>query len=226
MAGQNNFLVWNPSAANQENDSAFSGDSQRINGAADPSEFASSLANKLFYQVSLWVAAEALMLSGKGYSPVDGTSPFTAAATPAPGTPEANLAGVLANILTNADMPSIITNVFAGSAFSMAANGYVKLPPVLGSLIVQWGRSGAFPTGSNVSTVTISFAASGGVLFPNSAFVAVTNADNLASSGFHGLSLSVTALSTSGMTISADTCGGSGNPIQNTVHAYWVAIGY
>ena len=149
MAGETDFLVWNPSAANQENDSTYSGDSQRISGAATPSEFAAPLANKLFYQTSLMVASLAQMLAAKGFSPVDGTTPLTAASAPSSGTPEANLAAVLANILTVADSATIIGLVFAGAAFGSNSNGYyLKLPPSLGTYIIQWGIS---PSGTSVT---------------------------------------------------------------------------
>src|SRR5580698_7300430 len=91
-----NFLQWNPTGANQENDSTYAGDSQRSGGAGSGSIFASALANKLFYQLALFVCAFATMLTNKGYAPNDGSSSF--------GTALANLVAVLNHVITDADL--------------------------------------------------------------------------------------------------------------------------
>lgn len=96
MPGSTNFLQWNPNAINQETDTAYNGDSMRSGGAPANAIFASPLANKGFYQWSIFVAAFAQMLATKGYSPNDGS------ATPASAL--ANLEAVLANVMTQADM--------------------------------------------------------------------------------------------------------------------------
>jgi|SRR6185312_1476967 len=96
MPGATNFLQWNPNALNQETDTAYSGDSVRSGGAPANAIFASALANKAFYQWSIWIAAMANMMANKGYSPNDGS------ATPASAL--ANLEAVLANIMTQVDM--------------------------------------------------------------------------------------------------------------------------
>jgi len=84
-----NFQQWNPTASNQESDAAYTSDAQRVGGASS-GEFPSQLANKLFYQLSTFIAALGQMLSTKGYA----TSDVDISA----------LAAVLANLITNADL--------------------------------------------------------------------------------------------------------------------------
>jgi hypothetical protein len=90
MSGTSNFQQWNPNATNQETDSQYTSDAMRTGGAADPSIFPSATANKLFYQVSTFAAAFAQALANKGYSLSDANL--------------SNLAAVLANVMTQADM--------------------------------------------------------------------------------------------------------------------------
>lgn len=92
MSGSSNFLVFNPTQANQETDAAYAADSQRASGAGTGSILPSQLANKLFNQTSVMVAALGLMLANKGYNVSDAS--------------ESALAAVLANIQTNADLRS------------------------------------------------------------------------------------------------------------------------
>jgi hypothetical protein len=99
---QTNFLQFNPTATNQENDAAFAADSTRSGGIAFDQIMSSLLGNKALYQPSTMAAALAWMMVRKGYSPVDGTSPFTASGTPSAAV--TNLAAVLANILTLEDI--------------------------------------------------------------------------------------------------------------------------
>jgi hypothetical protein len=96
------FLQWNPNANNQETDAAYAADAQRSGGAADPSVFASTLANKAFFQWSIFIKALAESLAAKGYSLSDGAT--------VPGTALANLQTVMANILTEADLITIFNN--------------------------------------------------------------------------------------------------------------------
>jgi hypothetical protein len=131
MPAQTDFLQWNPNATNQESDAAYAADGQRSGGASNPSVFSSLTANKAFYQWSTMVQALAWMLVQKGYSPVDGTSPLTASGTPS--TAVTNLANVLSNIFTKADLqfpivngvPVTVTNPGAGTH-----NGQVVTIPV------------------------------------------------------------------------------------------------
>src|SRR5271169_1081508 len=90
MAGSSNFQQWNPGLANQENDAQYTANTQRSGGAvAGPTPFPSVTANKLFYQLSIFVAAFAQMLANKGFTVSDAN--FT------------NLVAELANVITTAD---------------------------------------------------------------------------------------------------------------------------
>ena len=120
-----NFIEINPSATNTENDSAYQSDGFVLDGAVVNSFFDSATANKFFVQVSRMMAAWAKMMVNKGYSPVDGTTPFTANSSFS--TAVTNLATVLANIVTLADLI-----VSAGS-------GTVQFGPAVGNLTLQWG---------------------------------------------------------------------------------------
>jgi hypothetical protein len=156
MAGSTNFQQWNPGAANQESDAAYTADSLRSGGAGVDNIFPSATANKLFYQLSTFVAAFCQMMSNKGYVVSDANL--------------ATLTTVLANVLTNADtkLPLIsvsfgTTPVFnAGNAngFDMVLTGNVTSSTITGMQIGQiiyfvltqdsvGGRTFAAPTGVN-----------------------------------------------------------------------------
>lgn len=64
-----NFVQWNPSATNQQNDTAYATSASA--GAATNSIFASTVANKLFYQVTTFVTAFATTLSNLGFTVTD-----------------------------------------------------------------------------------------------------------------------------------------------------------
>jgi hypothetical protein len=130
MPGTNNFLQFNPGAANQEVDGAYAADSVRTGGIAFNQTIASLLSNKMFYQWSTMVAALAQMMANKGYNVLDAN--ITA------------LEGVLANLLTSADS-LIVASLFGSSS------GYIKFGPAFGGLIVQWGLTSAFAP--NTTTV-------------------------------------------------------------------------
>ena len=98
MPGTNNLIQWNPTQANQENDAAYAADTQRLNGAANPSQFASALANKAFYQWSTFVAAFGQMMATKGFNMSDANI--------------ATLAATLAHVLTDVDIAAIIATYF------------------------------------------------------------------------------------------------------------------
>jgi hypothetical protein len=108
MSGSTNFLQINPNATNQESDAAYASDTQRSGGMVS-GVFASILANKIFYQMSIFVTAMCHMLTGKNYSPNDGSA--------SPGTALSALTTILSNILTNYDRP-----LFNGPAAVGGAN--------------------------------------------------------------------------------------------------------
>lgn len=97
MSGSTNFLVLNPTCANQEADATYASDATRTGGYVTNQIVPSPLLNKFSYQASIMAAALAGMLTAKNYSPNDGSA--------SPGTALATLEAVLANILTNFDRP-------------------------------------------------------------------------------------------------------------------------
>lgn len=123
-----NFLQFNPSLINAESDSAYSADSLRTGGIPSAAIFPSTLANKLFYQSSTFVAAFCQMLVNKGLSPSDANV--------------ANLAALLANVRLASDfLTSIITIAYATSVtfpagtsaqFDLALTGNVTASALTG----------------------------------------------------------------------------------------------
>lgn len=63
-----NYLQWNPTAANQEDDAAYLADSQRSGGATNPSIFNALLANKAFFQWSTFATAFAQAAVALGFN--------------------------------------------------------------------------------------------------------------------------------------------------------------
>lgn len=97
-----NFLQFDPNQNNMESDPAYFSDLLRKNGANPGDILPSIMDNKFMYQVSTMCYALATMLSNKGYTVNDA--------------PASSLVSVLANMMTNADMPnSIVTVPYATS---------------------------------------------------------------------------------------------------------------
>ena len=97
MAGSSNFLVHNPTCANQESDATYAADATRVNGIQFNQIMPSGWMNKLWYQCALMVAALAQMLANKGFTVNDGSA--------SPSTAFAGLVAVLSSILTTSDIP-------------------------------------------------------------------------------------------------------------------------
>lgn len=110
MSGSSNFLQWNPSQANQETDSTYNADSQRVGGAADNTPFPAELANKLFYQLSTGIAALMQMMAAKGFNCQD--------------TNLGTLASVLSAIVTTADLKSGVQVLSWSSTVTCDAGRY------------------------------------------------------------------------------------------------------
>ena len=113
MAGSTNVLIWNPTGANQETDTAYKADSQRSGGATDPSLFDAALANKLFFQATTFLYGLFTAFANKGFSTSDASAPA--------------LVAQCANFLTTADVkPSLIYVLFSSSlVFDCSkANGF------------------------------------------------------------------------------------------------------
>lgn len=90
MAGSTNILIWNPAQNSQESDGNYATDTQRVNGATDPSIFPTLTANKAFNQWSTIAAQLAAALAAKGYTCLDSNA--------------AAMLTAMAAILTFADM--------------------------------------------------------------------------------------------------------------------------
>lgn len=132
----NDFLQWNPTKANQESDVDWLNDAQRLAGAANPSIFPSERANKLFYQLSTFMAAFGEMLSDKGYTVSDADITV--------------LESVLANVLTMADVYN--TDTGAANAYAVAVNSVVGKPVYF---IAANSSTGASTLTTNTVTASI-----------------------------------------------------------------------
>ena len=102
-----NFLQFNPSQINQQNDTAYAGDSTRAGGAPLDSLFASELANKAFYQWSTFIAAFGQMMANKGFTVSDSVL--------------ATLVAQLTNVLTTADVRGGLVNLAYASVLNLNA---------------------------------------------------------------------------------------------------------
>ncbi len=102
------FKQWNPTQFNQQDDAAYLSDALRVNGAPTAAILPSATANKLFYQVSTFVAAFAQMMSNKGYNLSDASF--------------STLVAVLTNVKTAAEfLNSIVVIPYATSVVFNAA---------------------------------------------------------------------------------------------------------
>lgn len=119
MSGTTNFVEHNPTNANQENDATYQADATRSGGIVLNQALPSVWLNKVWTQSSRMATALALMLVNKGYSPVDGTTPQTNNTSFSTAT--TNLAAVLANILTFADLT--LANIVSGLGFTPVRQG-------------------------------------------------------------------------------------------------------
>lgn len=196
MAGTNNFQQWNPTAANQESDSAYTSDSLRSGGAPTGAIFPSPTANKLFFQLAQMVCALAGMMANKGYNISDANL--------------ANLRTALTNILTNADIPgNLVTHAevpgwlvqFTDFTASFISNGgWVRFP---NGFLIQWGRASA-----SASSVTVNFPHGP---FPNNMFVVLPISAPAIRDNVY-----VTSFTTSNF-----VCGTAGS----TISIHWIALG-
>jgi hypothetical protein len=128
-AAPTNFLQWNPGQINQEADASYSADAQRTGGAVS-GIFPSELANKLFYQVSTFVAALATALVNKGYEMQD--------------TDLSTLITAMANILTKAD--------FGTGAGTVCQGNDARLDVEIASGSKVWFWQATAPTGWTIDT--------------------------------------------------------------------------
>lgn len=205
-----NFSQWNPTAANQETDAAYQANSQRTGGAGSGAIFPSILADKLFYQLGIWVRAMALAMVAKGYSPTDGTTPYTADASSS--TAATSLAIVLQNILTNADLQNS-GSPYAGMLVATPATTDNSHAPATTALLQNYPQAGT-PQQRIESGTGTSSSNSGSVTFGTafSATPVVVATGGPTNPG----SCNIQSVSASGFTFST---GSSTGEIQ------WIAIG-
>lgn len=150
MPGTTNFLPFNPTQANQESDAAYNADATRTGGAGVDGTFPSATANKLFYQLATFVAAFANMMAIKGYSLSDASL--------------STLQGVLANLITSADIngnlinvayaPSVVFNCGTNNGFEITLTGNVTSSTFSGMLVGQEITIGILQDGSGGRTFT------------------------------------------------------------------------
>jgi hypothetical protein len=113
-------------------------------------------------------------------------------------------------------------NIFGNGAASLGASGYQIISNGTATpLILQWGTTGAYASGSPIGSVSVTFP----ITFPNA--VVSTNAFpvNPVASGVQGAASGYTALSTSGVTYQLDTRQAGVN-LGTGVTAKWFALGY
>lgn len=122
--GSNNFLQWNAGKANQDTDNEYVIETQRIGGAVS-GLFPSKLANKLFYQCSIMVAAMGEMMKGKGFEMSDAVF--------------ADLITSLSHILTDAQ--------FGSSAGTVCQGNDPRLDRELPTATKVWFWMNVAPTG-------------------------------------------------------------------------------
>ena len=132
--GTTNFLQIDPNATNAESDTTYAADTTRSGGLVTNQIVASPFLNKVLYQLSTYITAQANALVAKGYSPNDGSA--------TPSTALANLAAVFSYLMTAVD---VITEVSIGSE-----SGYIVFGPTFGGLTIEWGGTGSIATGSHI----------------------------------------------------------------------------
>lgn len=109
--GSTNFLQFNPTQSNMENDAAYTTDPTRTGGAGVDAIWPSPSANKSLYQITTFVAALAQALANKGYVLSDANI--------------ATLTAVLANVLTTADVRANLQFLAYAPTLSCNVNLYL-----------------------------------------------------------------------------------------------------
>ena len=198
-----NFLQWNPAENNQESDSGYLADTQRVNGApiGGTTEFPSVTANKLFFQCSTMATALAGFIVAQGLNAQD-----------------SNLATLQANLQQAIENAALAALAPVG-AYSASGNGYVKIPGT--PLIIQWGTTANLSTGSNNTSVSQTFP----IAFPNSCFSIVGTSNHSADNVWAPVIVSATALSATAVTFNCDTANPSFG-FDVGVAIRWIAIGW
>lgn len=132
MPASTNFLQFNPSQNNQENDAAYLIDTVRVNGAGVDGIWPSSSANKTLYQVSTFVAAFAQMLVNNGISTSDANIATLAAALGVIYNP------VKPNLLSVAYSPTPTFDCSQANGFAIIMTGNITSFTVINATLGQY----------------------------------------------------------------------------------------
>jgi hypothetical protein len=186
MSGSTDLSQFNPGAANIENDATYQTDTLRTGGAVS-GPWPPQSANKTLYQFSTFMRAFAVMMANKNYSMVDGTSPFQADASS--NAAVTAMATVLANVITNFDLTTILASLLSAYSFSPTPRGYVKFSSAIQGLILQWGTTGS---GTANTPQTITFTASDGIAFVNNPPVVIMMPTASSPAAYYLISTSLT----------------------------------
>lgn len=207
MAGSTNFIQWNPNVNNQETDAQYAADSFRANGIpSSPAIAPGNAHNKLFYQLTTFVAAFGQMMSNKGYNVSD-----------------ANLAALITavtNVITAADLEDQLTPSTSQSGLAFG-QGYFRLPAILGGFTIQWGDCNIAPNAgignADVQMLPLPFANHffGVVICPYGNYVSTTNMGTL------GANL---IFEPDGVTIYLDRFN-VGSSFSSEEGGHWIALG-
>lgn len=145
-----NFQQFNPGQNNQESDSAYTADSNRTGGFGSGALVPGVLLNKVWYQFSTFIAAFGNMMAIKGYSLSDASL--------------STLQGVLANLITSADIngnlinvayaPSVTFNCGTNNGFQITLTGNVTASVFSGMTVGQEITIGILQDGSGGRTFT------------------------------------------------------------------------
>ena len=174
MSGINKFIQFDPTGANMETDAAYAADSQRSGGAiSGPSEFASILANKLFYQISTMVAALGQAIADGGHDANDSALIDLVTAIEATW---AKLNGDASQAFSaaNGSTGKQVINISQFTFLPGSGTGYLILP---GGYIRQFGITGsvaAHPYGST-TVYTVTFPIAFPTAFLGGNYVAILN---------------------------------------------------
>jgi len=107
-----NFIQFNPGSVNQESDAAYAADTLRSGGITTNAIIPSVLLNKVLYQASTYIDAQAAAFAAKGYTVQD--------------TVLATLTGVMGNVLTRADIRTNLVSVAYSPSITLNATSNTK----------------------------------------------------------------------------------------------------
>lgn len=180
-----NMQPWNPTAANQENDAAYTADPQRAGGATDPSVFQSVLANKLFYQTTIYLTAFFTAFANKGFSTSDSNLPTLIAQCAnflVAGDPIASASSSAAPIISATQLGSTYSSTPSQAAISavtqnpVGADNYLFSGQLAGTGVTYWVRADGV-------IAALALQLSGGLIAATAAISGAINAASIALSG-------------------------------------------